>query len=142
MPTLRGYWRGQDIDLRARLNLYPSAEIQAQVRNERDADRVAVLAALRTQGLAPTEPTEASGGFTAALAQALHLYLARSNAALAAIQIEDLLGMTDPVNVPGTSHEYPNWQRKLDVDLEDIVTRADLASDLREIGRARGNATS
>lgn len=142
MPTLRGYWQGQDIDLRERLNLYPSAEILAQVRHERQEDRVALLTALRTQGLAPTEPTDPSGGFTAALAQALHLYLARSNAALAAIQIEDLIGMTDPVNVPGTNHEYPNWQRKLDVDLEDIVARADLAAELREIGRARGNASS
>mgnify|MGYP003478190850 CR=1 FL=1 len=29
------------------------------------------------------------------------------------LQIEDLLGMTDPVNVPGTSHEHANWQRKV-----------------------------
>jgi 4-alpha-glucanotransferase len=142
MPTLRGYWQGQDIDLRERLNLYPSAEILAQVRHERAEDRVALLAALRKQGLAPAEPADPSGSFTAALGQALHLYLARSNAALAAIQIEDLLGMTDPVNVPGTNHEYPNWQRKLDADLEDIVARADLAAELREIGRARGNASS
>jgi 4-alpha-glucanotransferase len=142
MPTLHGYWQGLDIDLRERLNLYPSAEMLAQVRHERDADRVALLAALRTHGLAPAEPADPSGAFTPALAQALHVYLARSNAALAAVQIEDLLGMTDPVNVPGTSHEYPNWQRKLDVDLEEIVARADLAADLREIGRARGNPRS
>jgi 4-alpha-glucanotransferase len=75
--------------------------------------------------------------FTPQLAQALHLYLARSNAGLAAVQIDDLLGLSDPVNVPGTSHEYPNWQRKLDADLEAIVTRADLAEELRAIDRMR-----
>ncbi len=140
MPTLRGYWQGQDIELRARLNLYPSAETLAQVRRERDEDRVALLAALRGQGLAPAAPAAPSDAFTPALTQALHLYLARSNSALAALQIEDLLGMTDPVNVPGTSHEYPNWQRKLDVDLEEIVVREDLKAEFREIGRARGAA--
>ena len=143
MPTLRAYWQGLDIDLRERLDLYPSAESLAAVRHERDLDRIALLAALQEQGLLPPAPDEAAQGafksvpFTPQLAQALHLYLARSNAGLAAVQIDDLLGLSDPVNVPGTSHEYPNWQRKLDADLEAIVTRADLAEELRAIDRMR-----
>jgi 4-alpha-glucanotransferase len=141
MPTLRGYWEGDDIDLRVRLNLYPSADSVVQVRAERDADRRALLAALRAEGLAPSNPSEPAGPFTPALAQALHLYLARSTAALGAVQIEDLLGIADPVNVPGTSHEYPNWQRKLNADLEDIVARPELLADLAEIGRARAGRT-
>jgi 4-alpha-glucanotransferase len=104
---------------------------------ERDQDRVALLSALRAQGLAPGQPTSAHEPFTAELAQALHLYLARSNAALAAVQLEDLLGLTEPVNVPGTSGEYPNWQRKLSMDVEDIAARADLAASLADIERAR-----
>lgn len=143
MPTLRAYWQGLDIDLRERLNLYPSPESLAGVRRERALDRVALLAALQEQGLlppAPHHPVEAalqSLPFTPQLAQALHLYLARSNAGLAAVQIDDLLGLSDPVNVPGTSHEYPNWQRKLDTDLEAIVTRTDLADELRALDRMR-----
>jgi len=137
MPTLRGYWEGEDIDLRVRLNLYPSPESVAQVRAERDLDRRALLDALRAEGLAPASPSEPADRFTAALAQALHLYLARSTAALGAVQIEDLLGMTDPVNVPGTSHEYPNWQRKLNADLEEIVARPELLAELAAIGHAR-----
>ena len=27
--------------------------------------------------------------------------------------------MEDPVNVPGTSDQHPNWQRKLSVNLEE-----------------------
>jgi 4-alpha-glucanotransferase len=56
---------------------------------------------------------------------------------LVALQIEDLLGMTDPVNVPGTSHEYPNWQRKLSADIEDLAARADIAAALDAIHLAR-----
>ncbi len=137
MPTLRGYWEGDDIALRARLNLYPDAELQAAVERERDADRVSLLAALAGERLAPAHPATPAEAFTSELAQALHLYLARSSAALAAVQIDDLLGMPSPVNVPGTSHEYPNWQRKLSADLEEIVARPDLAAWLAEIDRAR-----
>ena len=32
MPTLRSYWEGRDIELRRRLNLYPSAEVESDVR--------------------------------------------------------------------------------------------------------------
>jgi 4-alpha-glucanotransferase len=70
----------------------------------------------------------------------LHTYLARSSAALAAIQIEDLLGMTEPVNVPGTHREYPNWQRKVSCDLEDAAARTDLDRWFEDLCRARGGA--
>jgi 4-alpha-glucanotransferase len=46
--------------------------------------------------------------------------------------------MTEPVNVPGTDREYPNWQRKVTADIEDIAARADLAAQLDEINAARG----
>lgn len=138
MPTLRSYWDGLDIELRRRLNLYPSEEIASGVVREREHDRELLLGALQEQGLKPAHPETPFGAFTAELAHALHLYLARSAAALAALQIEDLLGETLPVNVPGTDKEYPNWQRKLSVDIEDLAARADLAAQFGEIRRARG----
>ncbi len=137
MPTLRAYWEGRDIDLRQRLNLYPSNDIQDEVLREREWDRVALLAALDEQGLRPTAPASPSEPFTPALVEALHVYLARSNTILVALQIEDLLGMVDPVNVPGTDREYPNWGRKLTADIEDMVTRADLDASFAAVGRAR-----
>jgi len=41
------------------------------------------------------------------------------------------------VNVPGTNREYPNWQRKVSADIEDMAVRADLAAYLAEINQAR-----
>jgi 4-alpha-glucanotransferase len=137
MPTVRSFWDGIDIELRQRLNLYPSTEVQGEVSRERAEDRFELLCALRDEGLAPPHPAAPEEPFTPELAQSLHLYLARSSAILAAVQIEDLLGMVDPVNVPGTHHEYPNWQRKLTVDIDEIEVRADLAARLAEIDVAR-----
>jgi 4-alpha-glucanotransferase len=138
MPTLRSYWEGRDIDLRRRLNLYPSAEIENDIVRERTHDREMLLSALRDQALNPTHPSTPFEPFTPQLAHALHLYLARSTTTLVALQIEDLLGMVDPVNVPGTDAEYPNWQRKLCADIEDMAVRSDFAEQFAEISRARG----
>jgi len=138
MPTLRSYWEGRDIELRHRLNLYPSMEVEGDVVREREHDREMLLAALREQGLAPAQPAAPLDPFTAELAQALHLYLARSATALVALQIEDLLGETRPVNVPGTDREYPNWQRKVSADIEEVAARSDIAAYLDEIQLARG----
>ena len=138
MPTLRSYWEGRDIELRRRLNLYPSEDIERNVVRERESDRVLLLGALEEQGLRPAQPATPQDAFTAELAQALHLYLAHSSTILVALQVEDLLCMTEPVNVPGTYEEYPNWQRKITADLEHMVSRADLAGYLDAINAARG----
>ncbi len=138
MPTLRSFWEGRDIDLRRSLDLYPSAELEAIIREDRNGDREALLAALEREGLKPSTAAAPGDPFSPALAHALHTYLARSGAALAAIQIEDLLGMSEPVNVPGTHHEYPNWQRKLSEDLEDMAARADFDGWFADLSRARG----
>jgi 4-alpha-glucanotransferase len=138
MPTLRSYWEGRDIELRRRLHLYPSVEVEKAIIEERGHDRELLLAALRDQGLSPAAPSTPFEPFNAELESALQLYLARSPTALVALQIEDLLGMVDPVNVPGTDREYPNWQRKLDANIEEIAVRSDLAAQLAEIHSTRG----
>jgi 4-alpha-glucanotransferase len=137
MPTLRSFWEGRDIELRHTLALYPTAELEDDVRRAREHDRAALLEALAAQGLKPAAPASPSEPFSLDLTHALHVYLARSSAALAAIQIEDLLGMTEPVNVPGTDHEYPNWQRKLSADLEDMAARADFDDWFTDLCHAR-----
>src|SRR5271168_527711 len=137
MPTLRSYWEGRDIELRRGLNLYPSAAVEGEVIREREQDRELLLAALKEQGLNPAQPATPAEPFTAELAHALHLYLARSATALVALQIEDLLGETLPVNVPGTDREYPNWRRKVSADIEELAGRADLAAQFADIRAAR-----
>ena len=139
MPTLRSFWEGRDIELRSALGLYPTPELEEDVRAARARDREALLEALEDEGLRPGAPRSPAEPFTLELAHALHMYLARSRAVLAAIQIEDLLGMTEPVNVPGTHHEYPNWQRKVSTDLEDLEVREDLDRRFAEISRARAD---
>jgi 4-alpha-glucanotransferase len=120
------------------LNLYPTADIQNEVVQERERDKVNLLNALREQGLQPSYPAVPSDPFTPELARALHVYLSRSPTVLVALQIEDLLGMVDPVNVPGTDREYPNWQRKISSNVEDMVERIDFDETFSAVAHARG----
>ena len=34
------------------------------------------------------------------------------------VQLEDVLGMRDQVNFPGTTSEHPNWRRKLQLAID------------------------
>jgi 4-alpha-glucanotransferase len=134
LPTLGGYWSANDIELRTRLALYPGEDARRQVLEERTRDREALLVALEREGLRP-EPCD--GAYGEALALAIQVYLARSSAALVVLQAEDLLGMMHPVNVPGTSEEHANWQRKMTCDLEDVFSSEYVRRVLAHVNAAR-----
>jgi 4-alpha-glucanotransferase len=74
--------------------------------------------------------------YSAALARAVHIYLGRSAAALVTVQLEDMIGMLEPVNVPGTSSEYSNWTRRMTASASEILRR----QDVRELGVAMREA--
>ncbi|MFU8816413.1 MAG: 4-alpha-glucanotransferase [Pseudomonadales bacterium] len=115
LPTLRGFWLGEDIRLREQLGmLQDEGERDAQLA-QRARDRASVLTALAREGLLEQVEHAAADGvdLSEAVLLAVHRYLARSPAMVQAVQIEDVLGVTSQVNVPGTAFEHPNWRRKL-----------------------------
>jgi 4-alpha-glucanotransferase len=52
-------------------------------------------------------------------------FLARTRSRLLAISLEDLLGLVDQPNIPGTINEHPNGRRRLPVSLEHIASAID-----------------
>jgi 4-alpha-glucanotransferase len=52
-------------------------------------------------------------------------FLARTKSRLLAISLEDLLGVIDQPNIPGTVNEHPNWRRRLPVAIDGIVSAID-----------------
>jgi len=53
-------------------------------------------------------------------------FLARTKSRLLAISLEDLLGVPDQPNIPGTVDEHPNWRRRLPVALGEFASRVDV----------------
>lgn len=122
LPTLEGYWRGNDIDTRTRLGLFPSLDVRQQQIVTRDRDRAQLLAALGREHLLPAAPRDHPAGnieMSAELARAIHLYLARTPSQVMMVRAEDIIGQTEQVNLPGSTTEYPNWKRKLPLDLDE-----------------------
>jgi 4-alpha-glucanotransferase len=52
------------------------------------------------------------------------------------IGIEDVLGMQDQVNIPGTVAQHPNWRRRLPVNVEDLPGDQRLAAVAAALSRA------
>lgn len=141
LPTLCGFWRGSDLEWRARLNLFPSEAMrEAQIVN-RAQDRARLLWALHCEGLLPEgvslDPAQVTE-MTHALRLAIHRYLARSAAPILLVQAEDLLGEVEQANLPGTVAEHPNWRRKLSLPLEDWATDARIVETARALSAERG----
>ena len=134
MPPLHEYWQGGDIERRAALGMYPTPQQGDEETQRRHAERAGLLRLLADCGLTPADAADA-GLVTAAL----HGVIARSNAMLAAVQLDDITGETAPVNIPGTHREYPNWRRKLSLNVEALLVDprwTQLAGIMREAGRA------
>lgn len=143
LPTLRGFWLGTDLAWRLRLGLYPSALAGDEDVRRRRVDRRLLLDALLAEGvIAPATarrllPADDAPVFATELAEAVHRFLGRTNAALTLVQIEDALGEGEQPNLPGTVHEHPNWRRKLSCALEDWPRDASFAAVIAALDRAR-----
>ena len=55
-------------------------------------------------------------------------FLSRTPSRLLAVSLEDLLGVIDQPNIPGTIDEHPNWRQRLPVALDKIAAKVDLAA--------------
>jgi 4-alpha-glucanotransferase len=129
LPPLAGWIEGSDIAIQERLGTIDAGSAE----RERDA-RGRDVAQLRDALRGHADLADDAG--TDDLVLAAHRYLARSPARIVMLRVEDALGEREPVNVPGTNTEYPNWRRKLPVDLEMIASDGRLerfAAALREL---------
>jgi 4-alpha-glucanotransferase len=55
-------------------------------------------------------------------------FLARTKSRLLAISLEDLLGVIDQPNIPGTVNEHPNWRQRMPVAIDQIASAIDVAA--------------
>ncbi|QIE43036.1 4-alpha-glucanotransferase (plasmid) [Rhodobacteraceae bacterium SC52] len=99
LPTWKGWRAGRDLEWWAQIGHLPEDQLPIA-----KAERAAEVAAF-----------DAIYGTTDGSADSLHRALALSSATLVAIQAEDMLGVTEQPNLPGTIDAHPNWRRRLPV---------------------------
>lgn len=135
LPTLRGWWQSDDLTTGAQLGLYPDKVVLAGLYEVRLRAKQALLNSLHQVGALPKRAGRDARrtGMSRALNRAMQRYLADSHSALLGLQPEDWLDMASPVNIPGTSDEYPNWRRKLRVTTEEMFSDPETPSLLRDL---------
>lgn len=98
--TFAGWWRGVDIDDKLDLKLIDDNQA-ARERGERESQRAALSALAGAPGVEP------------ALVAAVR-DLATGPAEVVLVSLDDIAHEEVPHNVPGTTTERPNWQRRVD----------------------------
>ncbi|MCH8539011.1 MAG: 4-alpha-glucanotransferase [Alkalimonas sp.] len=139
LPTLIGFWHCDDLKLGQQLGLYKDDAQLQHLFAERHRNKQRILDSLHGHAMLPEDyPRQVEQvGMEPVLGKALQLHLARGQSQLLCLQLEDWLEMTQPVNVPGTSDEYPNWRRKLSHNLEQLTSSADIQQLLQQLSHCR-----
>lgn len=119
LPTFAGWMADHDLRTKRALRIDPgeSDETRAHARS--------MLAdAIRGMG----------EGFAGVAA-----FLAQTPARLVMVALEDVLGVHDQVNIPGTIDEHPNWRQRIPVSVEGLARHEGLknvAAIFAQAGRA------
>jgi 4-alpha-glucanotransferase len=135
LPTVAGWWRGRDIEWRARLGLLGEGADGAPQREERARDRVQLWNAMRASGAAEGEPPPPEEGARVATSAARHVGSAAC--ALALLPVEDALALDEAPNLPGTTEGHPNWRRRLPGEAAKMLDAPDVAARLAAFASAR-----
>lgn len=109
LPTVAGWWSGADIATREKLGLVVDANVE---RADRTADRKTVWKAFKKAKAASGDPPAPDD--TELAADSAVRFVGKAAAPLALIPVEDMLGLSDQPNLPGTIDEHPNWRRRYD----------------------------
>lgn len=141
LPTIYGYWIGQDIKIRRDLRIYPDDSLLQRQAEERKRDKALILSALKSQGILPevfpAEPSEVRE-MNPYLCLAIYEYLARTPCKLVLVSLDDIIGTVNQQNFPGTIDAHPNWVQKTPLYLEDIPTDKRFIDLYGMLNRLRG----
>jgi (1->4)-alpha-D-glucan 1-alpha-D-glucosylmutase len=138
LATLTGFWTGHDLEVRQQLNLFPSEELRRQYVLNRALEKARLVHALEGEKLLPEgEVNPVSSPMTPELALAVHSYLALTPSRLFVVQPEDVLGVIEQANMPGTVEEQPNWRRKLPLTIEEMERDERFVQTAETLSRVR-----
>ena len=141
LPTLIGFWHCDDLRLGRELGLYKDDAQLHQLFAQRHANKQRILDSLHGHHVLPQdfERSVQHLGMDKTLNYAMQRHVASASSQLLCLQLEDALQMSQPVNIPGTSTEYPNWRRKLSQPLEQWTQDADIKQLFSDISVRRQN---
>ena len=132
LPPFAAFWQGLDLSERVRLGVLTEERATAE-RQDRERQKRLLLAYLVRHGFL------AAGAVADLMAvlKACMGMLASGPAERLLLNLEDVWLETESQNVPGTSNETPNWQRRARYRLEELDSAPGLVELLAELDRRR-----
>ncbi|MET0250353.1 MAG: 4-alpha-glucanotransferase [Sphingobium sp.] len=125
LPTIAGWWSGRDLEWNRRLGR----------SSETDEARSAARAALwKAIGNGAPLPGDMDGDI---VIDHVLAFLAKSPSPLLLVPMEDLVGVDEQPNLPGTVDEHPNWRRRLPGRIEHLLSRPDVIRRIDQLNLAR-----
>lgn len=139
LPTINGYWRGYDFELGQKFGVYPNPQILDILKRDRINAKAKILQRLQQQGIEVEQGIDEtlSSNVSKKFVHQLQMYTANVSSGLFGFQPEDWLDMSEPVNIPGTSMQYPNWRRKLSVTVNELFSDKDVQNLLKQVNSRR-----
>jgi 4-alpha-glucanotransferase len=108
LPTVSGWWRGHDLDLRATVTRNFD---MGSAQRTREDDRRGLWRTLKRAKCA-RGPQPARNDERVVVDATLAL-VARTASKLCVVPVEDIAAQIEQPNLPGTIDEHPNWRRRL-----------------------------
>jgi 4-alpha-glucanotransferase len=130
LPTVAGWWRGADLELRRGLGTVSEDEA-AQRPNER-ASLWQAFAGAGTAAGPPPPPTDTDPVVDAAIG-----FVARAPGPLAIVPLEDIMGVAEQPNLPGTIDQHPNWRRRFHLPADQLLQQPEAERRLRRLDERR-----
>jgi 4-alpha-glucanotransferase len=130
LPTVAGWWRGTDIDVRAQCSLIEDADKE---RAARATDRETLWRAFRRAKSAEGDAPASTD--TSRVADAAVNFIAQTPSELALLPLEDALAVEDQPNLPGTVDEHPNWRRRYREQAAELLGPAEVTRRLEPLAR-------
>jgi 4-alpha-glucanotransferase len=138
--TVAGWWAGRDIDCREALDLLgPEVGAADAARRQRALEIAQMQSALEDarQGTCATDNPAEDPPLGAVLA-----YVGSTPAPLVLAPLEDVLGVVDQPNLPGTVESHPNWRQRLPQDAALMLDAPQVRQRLAQLAQARRKAVS
>ena len=139
LPTVTGWWRGEDIVWRSKIG---QTNARADGRDaveaaleERGEDRAYLWRAFQDAGIAPDD-VDAPGIDNAPVDEAL-AFVAATPAPLVTYPLEDLLALAEQPNLPGSIDEHPNWRRRMTSAVDELFLDDAFSDRLLAVDAAR-----
>lgn len=126
MAPLKMWWFGYDIATSRELGIITNDNEMHEAYHKRETDRWKLLKALDENMVWPEDNQRHSNylfgeGYPEGIEEAVHRFMAKSNAKVLLVQPEDIFQVDKLQNLPGTDRDkHPNWRRKLPINIEDM----------------------